>query len=258
MADLLGRSPGEALCPERYDREALLRIRNVVGDHTFAALYQQRPAPAEGNIFKRKWWKFWQPAGANFPDVAVRLADGSFHRTTAVVLPREFNRTIQSWDMAFKDEKGSDYVVGQPWSQRGAQFYLRDQVRERLSFPATCQAVVTMTARYPEGVAKLVEDKANGPAVLASLRKSITGLIPVEPQGGKIARAQAVSPLVEAGNVFLPHPQLCPWVVGFIDRFASFPSVKWDDEIDALSQALVYLNRGSLAPNKYPTAHAHL
>jgi phage terminase large subunit-like protein len=72
--------------------------------------------------------------------------------------------------MAFKDLKDSDYVAGGVWASKGANRFLLDQRRERLDFPATVAAVGTMTRKYPKATAKVVEDKANGSAVIATLR----------------------------------------------------------------------------------------
>ena len=63
----------------------------------------------------------------------------------------------------------------------------------------------------------------------------------VTPEGGKDARAAAVSPSIEAGNVYLPHPQFAPWVTGFIEECAQFPNGAYDDQVDAMSQALIRL-----------------
>jgi predicted phage terminase large subunit-like protein len=71
------------------------------------------------------------------------------------------------------------------------------------------------------------------------LAHEIPGLLPVNPQGGKIARASAVSPLVEAGNVYLPHPDWQPWVRDFIEECAAFPNGAHDDQVDAMTQALL-------------------
>jgi hypothetical protein len=83
-----------------------------------------------------------------------------------------------------------------------------------------------------------VEDKANGPAVIQELRHDVPGLIAVTPEGGKIARAQAVSPQVESGNVYLPHPALAPWIEDLIEESAAFPHGRNDDQVDAMTQAL--------------------
>ena len=82
----------------------------------------------------------------------------------------------------------------------------------------TMQAIGRFTGRWPSATAKLIEDKANGPAVITMLKNKITGLIAVEPEGGKVSRAYAAQPEVEAGNVFLPHPALHGWVDEFVGR----------------------------------------
>jgi predicted phage terminase large subunit-like protein len=146
--------------------------------------------------------------------------------------------------MTFKDTKGSDFVVGQVWERRGAEVFLLDQVRARLDFPATCRAVVALSAKWPQAHAKLIEDKANGPAVIAQLRQRVPGLIAITPKDSKQARASAVAPFVEAGNTFLPPAELAPWVGDFVEECAAFPSGSHDDQVDAMSQALARLLLG--------------
>ena len=91
---------------------------------------------------------------------------------------------------------------------------------------------------------KLVEDKANGPAVIDTLRTRISGIVPVKPDGSKTARAYAVTPLFEAGNVFLPLPDIHPWAKELTRELLQFPSVAHDDQVDALTQALNGMNGG--------------
>jgi predicted phage terminase large subunit-like protein len=136
----------------------------------------------------------------------------------------------------------SDYVVGQVWARRGSYFLLGDQVRARMDCPATVRAVRGLSAKWPATFAKLIEDKANGSAVIQMLSQEIPGLLPVNPMGGKVARAAAVSPLVEAGNVFLPHPLFAPWVDDFIEECVAFPNGAHDDQVDAMTQALLRFN----------------
>ena len=145
---------------------------------------------------------------------------------------------IQSWDMAFKDNAGSDFVVGQVWGAKGSDRFLLDQTRARLDMPATKEAVRLLSERWPRAGAKLVEDKANGPAVIQELRHQLPGLIEVKPEGGKVARAHAVSPMVEAGNIYLPHPMLVSWVEALLEEMAAFPNGRHDDQVDAMTQAL--------------------
>jgi predicted phage terminase large subunit-like protein len=236
--DPLGRERGEALCPDRYDVAALEDRRATLGSYSFEALYQQRPAPPEGGTFKRHWWNYWQYPGQNLPPVPVKLPSGAIELREAVELP-PLEDEIQSWDMSFKDKKGSDFVCGQVWGKRGADRFLKAQKKDRLAFTATCAAVREMTAAHPKAHTKLVEDKANGTAVIDTLRHEIPGMIAVEPEGGKESRANAVSPQVEAGNVYLPHPAQSPWVHELINSAAAFPNGAHDDDVDAMTQALI-------------------
>lgn len=208
------RKIGEPLWADKYDLEQLELIQRAIGSRDWNSLYQQRPSSAEGDIFKREWWKFYD------------------------ILPQKFDKVFQSWDMTFKDTKTSDYVVGQVWGIKDANWYLIDQVRDRMDFVKTCQAVEEMSSKYPEATAKFVEDKANGSAVISSLKDKIRGIIPVNPNGGKESRAFSVQPYVQAGNVWLPNKKRYSWVDGFIEECASFPKGKHDDQVDAMTQAL--------------------
>ena len=117
---------------------------------------------------------------------------------------------VQSWDLAFKDTKASDYVVGQVWLRVGADAYLLDMVRGRFSFNRTVQAIRDLSAKWPQAIAKYVEDKANGPAVINALGRLLPGLIPIEPEGSKYARAAAISPFAHSKNIILPDPEVLP------------------------------------------------
>lgn len=74
------------------------------------------------------------------------------------------------------------------------------------------------------------------------LSREIPGILPVNPEGGKVARAAAVSPLIEAGNIFLPRPLHAPWVNDFVEECAAFPNGAHDDQVDAMTQALLRWN----------------
>lgn len=223
--DPLGRVPGEFMQSARgRTRRQWQAIRVRVGARTWNALYQGRPAPAEGGTLKRGWWREY--------DVPLWVTDGTVCRAIG------FDIVLASWDMAFKDTDKSDYVVGQVWAQKGADTYLLDQVRARIDFPETLRQVRQLAVKWPDALLKIVEDKANGTAVLAQLRRTVPGMVAETPTESKEARTQAVAPLVEAGNVWLPSPELAPWVGGFIDECAAFPNGKHDDQVDAMSQAL--------------------
>lgn len=228
--DLLGRAAGESLWPEHgYDEEWLERQKGSVGSYAFAGLYQQRPAPAEGGILKRGWFQFYE-----------KLPDGGTQ--------------VQSWDCTFKDGDNHDYVAGHVWQKTGANYYLVDRVHDHMGISDTMRSIRTLTAKHPRARAKLVEDKANGTAVIELLRKEISGLIPIDPQGGKIVRAQAIAPYAEAGNIFLPSPRIAPWVHDFLEECAAFPNAAHDDDVDAMTQAINYMSAGStgsLPPKNY-------
>jgi predicted phage terminase large subunit-like protein len=230
---------GQLLWPERFGPDEVTALKRSMGSYAAAGQLQQRPAPAEGGILKRHWWRYWKTTGTYLPPVAVRLADGQVQLIPAVDLPDSFDDQMQSWDMAFKDLDSSDFVVGQLWGKVRADNFLLDQMKDRFDFPKTLDAVRAMTRKWPKSYTKLVEDKANGSAVIATLKHDIQGLIPVQPEGGKEARASAVSPQIESGNVYLPHPSFAPWVNGFIDECASFPNAAHDDQVDSMSQALL-------------------
>jgi len=230
--DPLGRRPGEYLISARGRTAADWEMtRRDVGARTWSALYQGRPAPAEGGLFKRSHWRWYMAPQA------VRRDDGSMWVHGA-------DEVIQSWDLAFKDTKASDFVVGQVWARFGADVYLLDQIRDRLDFPATAQAMRSLSAKWPQAHAKLVEDKANGPAIIAQLRSTVPGLIPITPKDSKYARASAVAPFVESGNVYLPDPLLAPWIDDYLIEHISFPNAAHDDQVDTTSQALHRLLAG--------------
>ena len=227
---------GQLLWPERITQAHLNDLKVTLGSYHYAGQYQQRPSPAGGGMLKAHWWRYWQPRGSHLPPVPVKLADGTVEERQAVELPVQFDQQIQSWDMAFKDTEKSDYVVGQVHAAYGADRYILDQVRGRMDLPATLLAVRRLSAHWPNVVLKLVEDKANGPAVIQSLQHEITGFVEVNPEGGKVSRAAAASPQLESGNWYLPHPMLASWVEEFIGECATFPAGAYDDQVDAWSQ----------------------
>lgn len=237
--DPLNRAPGQALCPERYDEEALERIRLTLGSYSFNALYQGRPVAAEGNLFKTDWWRWYTADQAH----ADRLnADAG--RVIAVVKPDTFDMVAQSWDMAFKDSDQSDFVAGGAVGVAGKRKYLLDVMRARADMVASVAMMRAMHERHPATMFTLVEDKANGPAVISTLQDEIEGLWAVNPEGGKLARAMAASPQAEAGEWFLPHPTIATWdVEGFIKEMGSFPNGAHDDQVDMWSQLALKLRQ---------------
>lgn len=217
---------GELLAPDRFPEGVVRGLEAALGPRAAAAQLQQRPSPAAGGIFRAEWlgrrWVELPPGGT----------------------------WAQSWDLAFKESADSSFVVGQVWYQAGADFYLVDQDRARRDFASTCTAMKALSARYPKAMKKLVEAKANGPAVASALKRELAGIELVEPEGGKVARAHACEALFAAGNVLLPDEHRAtypdgrrgaPWLPEYLHELLTFPAGAADDQVDATTQALNHL-----------------
>ena len=225
--DPLGRKVGEPLCPEIGKDEAWLAAFKealIKGDEesegqsgirAWNALYQGRPTAQEGNLLQRDWWQYYE------------LSD-----------EMKFEHMVMSVDAAFKDHETSDFVAVEIWAKRGPNLYLVDLVRKHLNFQGTMNMIQQKKALYPiEQI--LVEDKANGTAIIEVLRRKIMGIVPVEPRGSKESRVNAISFAIESGNVFLPSNKRFTGM--FIEECSQFPNGKHDDMVDSMSMALMKL-----------------
>jgi predicted phage terminase large subunit-like protein len=100
----------------------------------------------------------------------------------------------------------------------------------------------------------LVEDKANGSAIVETLQDQISGILAVEPEGGKDSRAAAIVPQVEAGQVYLPDG--APWLAEYIGNMAGFPRAKHDDDVDQTSQMLIRMAESATSfATRFAQAH---
>lgn len=245
--------PGEVIQPERFTQDVLQAERIRLGSYGYAGQMQQRPTPAGGNMFPREWWRFWRPTGMT----PLRRPKGCDQTRPALELSPDlgavdFDEVVQSWDFTFKDSDGSDYVCGGVWGRRGADKFLLHVVRRRMSFTDSVRAMREVSEAFPGANAKYVEDKANGPAVISTLRNEIAGIIPVEPSGSKVARASAIQPQVEAGNIYLPEH--ADWLEDFVGEFDAFPRGAHDDQVDMSSQAILKLTRPPSPAERYAAA----
>jgi predicted phage terminase large subunit-like protein len=237
---------GELLFPELFTEQVLDDLETQMGPEDFSAQHQQDPKPAEGGMFKERYFGYWCYPGQKLPSVKVKLPDGEILEVEPVELPRHFDKQVQSWDLTFKQKKTSDFVVGQVWGAKEADRFLLHQYRDRAGFDKSVEALLAVVDAWPEARTRYIEDKANGSAILDHLHSKVSGLIAVEPRGDKEERAWAVQPSFRSGNVYLPHPMIASWVPGFIDEFTSFPNGK-DDQVDAASQALDQLANDAAA-----------
>jgi predicted phage terminase large subunit-like protein len=218
------REPETPLWPERQGLAELESQRRTVGSYAFAGQYQQNPVPQDAELFRREWWHYYEQPPLRLDDIT------------------------QSWDLSFKDGDSNDYVVGLVFGRVGELVYVLDRYKAKAPFTTTCHAIKAMVAKYPTTRSVLVEDAANGPAVVDALKTVIRGILAVTPHGGKWSRASAVQPWIEARQVLLPNPRFADghlnaqraWVEDFVDQCASFPKGEHDDDVDALTQALVY------------------
>lgn len=231
--DPLGRPVGAPLCPELGKDSAWLQDfkRAYLSDpkggaRAWTALYQCSPRTEDGQLVRRSWWKRY-PASE----------------------PPAFGTQVISVDAAFKGETRNDFVAITVWGKAGNDYYLLDCLNRHLDFPGTLHAIRAMAKLYPQARAVLIEDKANGPAIIQTLQKELF-CIPVTPKGGKQARVHAVSPAIEAGHVFLPDK--APWAEEFLNQWTAFPAGKHDDMVDSSSQALSWLLSANGMPASQP------
>lgn len=222
--DPLGRREGDALCPELgKDNAWLAQFKKSYladpqgGRRAWLALYQCAPRTEAGDLIRRDWWRLYD------------CTDGE-----------HFAAEVISVDAAFKASDQNDYVAITVWGRRGNDFFLRDCRNEHLDFTQTLAAIRAMRRKYPRARAVLIEDKANGSAVINVLRREMF-CVGVNPQGGKVARVHAVSAAIESGHVFLPRS--APWLETFLEQWCAFPKGKHDDMVDSSTQALGYLMR---------------
>ena len=209
---------GENLCPALLPDATLDQIQRLF-PRVYAGQYQQRPSPAGGGIIQSAWLeKRW----------LGHLPKGTW---------------LISVDAAYFGKETSDYVAIGVWVHDRTDFYLVDQIRQKLTFTETCAAIEMLAKRYPLAVSKIIEVKANGAAIVDVLSKKMSGVEGVNPEGGKESRLNAVSSCFAAGNVWLPdHFASDPGttVEQYCHELEVFPGAKNDDQVDQTSQAITW------------------
>jgi predicted phage terminase large subunit-like protein len=214
--DPLGREVGEPLCPARFDKEALEDRKLVLG-RDFYALYQQKPRPREGQMFKRHWF-----------DVVEAV-------------PFDVYKRIRYWDKAGTEDAGA-YTSGVRVSYRKGLLYIEDVVRGRWE-AAERNRVILQTAMKdhaelgPTDVWLEQEPGSSGKEVIQTLIKTLLGFSAHAEKvtGDKVLRAEPFAAQAEAGNVKLVQG---PWVNAYLDEIASFPGGRYKDQVDASSGAV--------------------
>ncbi len=227
------RAVGEPLWPAQWTREDNEQRAAELGEFAAAAMLQQLPAPSRGGVFRREWWQYYPTLDA---------------------IPR-LDQIVQSWDLALTGSDHADYVVGQAWGFAGPDRYLLRQMRGKMNIVETIEAIngltrwITATWPHHHAHAILLEKAASADAVSTMLKATIPSIRLVSVQGNKLSRANAVVPMIQAGNVYLPgypnhdhtdydHARTPLWVQSLVEEHARFPRAAHDDQVDALSQAL--------------------
>lgn len=224
----------ELLWPSRMTREVIERDKRVMGEYAAAGQLQQRPSPRGGGMFRREWWQFYETGHANRPpDVSD---------VPAVKRPDFFDWEIISVDAAFKSTATGSRVGMLVIGGKGPFRYVLDNRTAPMTFGQTVEMILELLKKYPRCSRVLIEDKANGPAIIDTLRQRVAGIIPVNPEGGKEARASAMQPSVQSGHWLLPEG--APWLDDFITEFALFPASAKNDQVDATSQAAIFMTQG--------------
>lgn len=223
VEDEIGRKPGDALWPESFPLATLEKIRASIGSRDWTALYQQRPTPAEGGIFKGLWFRRY----------ATRQDS--------------YSQIVQSWDTAIKADQINDPSVCTTWGIRPDGYDLLQVLVRRLEYPDLKRVVVSQADAFDPN-AILIEDKASGQQLLQDLRVSTKlPLIGILPKMDKITRASAVSAMVEAGRVSLPTN--AAWLTDYEAEMLTFPNAPHDDQVDSTTQFLNWMKSRDRAPS---------
>lgn len=249
--DPLGRKLGESLMgPHLGDIDLPVRIRNDniwlkskkalvcagEGEYTWNALYQGHPSAKDGNLFKSTWWQLYDRR-----DIDIK----------------KFDYLHLSVDASFKQTETSDRVGMLVNGIYRGEVYIWKIVNKRMGFLDTKAKVKSILSELPDTDELVIEDKANGSAIIDVFRHDETAppIVAVNPQGGKYSRAQAVSPFVAQGKVHLPTDWTSEEIADcesdtkskrlphevLIEQCEHFPFAKHDDLVDSLSQSLTRL-----------------
>ena len=214
--DILGREPGDALWPERFNVEDLKTIRSTQGPRWWYAMYQQNPQIEGGNKIQTSWWNYYDDP------------------------PSDFNRIAVSWDTAWGTKEHNAFSVAAVWGATKNGYYLLELRRARVEYPDLVEWAHYFSAKYPNCI-HVVEDAASGTALQQTLRRETTYPVhPVRVHTDKTSRLNEVIANIEAGRCWLP--KRAPWLHEFLEEHQRFPGITNKDQVDSTSLVLKYLS----------------
>jgi predicted phage terminase large subunit-like protein len=209
------RESGEPLHSERENLQAIERQKVALGSYAYAGQYQQRPAPAEGGMFKAGWFQRYERRD------------------------EKYLRIVQSWDTAIKASQINDPSCCTTWGERLGGWDLLQVVVRRLEYPDLKSLVMSQASAWQPN-AILIEDKASGQQLLQDLRRETQlPIIAINPEADKITRAAACSAMIEAGRVYLPTQ--AAWLTDYEMEMLQFPNATHDDQVDSTTQFLNWI-----------------
>jgi len=219
------RKKGEALHPERWDLSKMEAQRTRMSPLAWAAKFQQNPMAEGGEMFHRDRLKTYDHRRVEF-------------------LPHE--PTVISWDLAQSKTEHADRCAGQVWTRRGPDCYIRHGVAQQMDFHSACLSIMAMHEAYPHADI-VIESHAWGPAAMVFLREHGIPRVQLwDPKrwGSKEQRVSMAAAYMAAGNIYIPdYSREERWIPDLVTEWVRFPAGVNDDQVDAMSQAVIWLYR---------------
>jgi predicted phage terminase large subunit-like protein len=213
------REPGSVLDPDRLPLSRLEAIWSEMGSAAFTAQYQQNPVPPDGALVRIE---------------RLNLIDTPPPR-------QKVNRLVQSWDTAIKDSPSADFSVCTTWGWRDGVWYLMDLRRERLEYP-DLKAMVRHQLTSWRADKILIEDSSNGHALWSQLKtEGIHKIVLPKPKGSKVERLTGQLDMLQSPKVAIPTE--VPWWNDLARELRGFPNMRYDDQVDSISQFLAWIQR---------------
>ena len=208
------REIGEALWEGKYNRAKLLKMQHDLGSRAWNALYQQRPAPEEGNLIKRDWFDIYDPKKVDLTGIPVNFF----------------------FDTAYTDKETNDPTAGIAYIKKGEDYYILECRAEWLEFLEQTKFILDFCNENGYGMRSLarVEPKATGKSIVQVLKRQtkLNILESEPPKDSKVSRVNSIAARLEAGRVLLPKGAI--WTLAFLDECAAFPNGPHDDRVDCL------------------------